>query len=146
MIQAVTVMAAPTPPPPKITQTRSSERLHRVKSFIQWLPRRETVWLTHEHTCEREGWWPEMDGWHLEKARAGISNGLIIVIAADDSGKSGSDGNKRTKFSLDSCLAMTHNLHVYLTQKNKPFRKGKEKKTVQVIRHWVEYFSFMSVE
>lgn len=116
------------PPPPKITQTRSRERLHRVKSFIQWLPRRETVWLTHEHTCEREGWWPEMDGWHLEKARAGISNGLIIVIAADDSGKLGSDGNKRTKFSLDSCLAMTHNLHVYLTQKNKPFRKGKERK------------------
>lgn len=80
---------------------------------------------------------PEMDGWHLEKAQAGISNGLIIVITVDDSGNLGSDGNKRTKFFLDSCLAMTHNLHVCLTQKNKPFRKGKEKKkpTVQVIRH-----------
>lgn len=77
---------------------------------------------------------PEMDGWHLEKAQTGISNGLIIVITADDSGNLGSDGNKRTKFLLDS-LAMTHNLHVDLTQKNKPFMKGKGKKTVQVIRH-----------
>lgn len=134
------------PPPPKITQTRSRECLHCVKSFIQRLPRRKTAWLTHEHTCKREGWRPEMDGWHLEKAQAGISNGLIIVIAADDSANLGSDGNKRANFFLGSCLAMTHNLHVYLTQKNKPFRKGKEKKTVQVIRHWVEYFSFMSVE
>lgn len=70
-----------------------------------------------------------MDGWHLEKAQAGISNGLIIVIAADDSGNLGSDENKRTKFFLDSCLAMTHNLHVYLTQKKTNLLgKGRKKK------------------
>lgn len=48
---------------------------------------------------------PEMDGWHLEKAQAGISNGLIIVIAADDSSNSGSDGNKRTKFFFSRLLS-----------------------------------------